>query len=72
MTRAVVLIAAMFALGAALAAAPAPAAAAQTEKYLRAAPSGPATTIRCHRVCVKSGRGTPTHPPACLQWRVVC
>jgi hypothetical protein len=40
-------------------------------EYLRAVPSAP-TGIRCHKVCVKFGRGTPTHPAVCLQWRTVC
>ncbi len=32
----------------------------------------PAGPIRCRRSCVKFGHGTPTHPRACRQWRVVC
>lgn len=40
-------------------------------EYMRAVPSAP-TGIRCHKVCVKFGRGTPTHPAVCLQWRMVC
>ena len=72
MTKTIFSIAAVLAAGAMLVAAASPAPAAQPEKYMRAVPAGPATAIRCHRVCVKSGRGTPTHPPACLQWRVVC
>jgi len=40
-------------------------------EYLRAVPTAP-TGIRCHKVCVKFGRGTPTHPAICLQWRMVC
>jgi hypothetical protein len=39
--------------------------------YMRAVPSS-SSAIRCRRVCVKSGRGSPTHPPVCLQWRLVC
>lgn len=40
-------------------------------EYLRAVPAGP-TGIRCHKVCVKFSRATPTHPAVCLQWRMVC
>ena len=32
----------------------------------------PPGSIRCRRICVKFGRGTPTHPAVCLQWRTVC
>lgn len=32
----------------------------------------PAGSIRCRRICVKFGRGTPTHPAVCRQWRTVC
>ncbi len=42
-----------------------------TAEYMRAVPARP-TGIRCRKVCVKFGRGTPTHPPVCLQWRLVC
>jgi len=41
-------------------------------EYVRAVPSSSSSAIRCRRVCVKSGRGTPTHPPACRQWGTVC
>jgi hypothetical protein len=43
----------------------------ETAEYMRAVPSGP-TGIRCRKVCVRFGRGTPTHPAVCLQWRLVC
>ena len=44
---------------------------------MRAVPSGVSagTSYRprpCHRVCVKAGRGSPTHEPPCVQWQVVC
>gem|GEM_PF-4069820 len=70
MTRIMSLLGAVLSVCAIVAAAPAPAA--QTENYMRAVPAGPSGGIRCRRVCVKSGRGTPTHPPACVQWRIVC
>jgi hypothetical protein len=79
MTRTLSLIGAMLTVGmlAASAAMPAPDSnPAQSRyvvaEYMRAVPAGPSAAIRCRRVCVKSGRGTPTHPPQCLQWRIVC
>jgi hypothetical protein len=79
MTKTWTLTGMILALGAlAAAAAPAPSGSpgganvqvAATE-YMRAVPARP-RGIHCHKICVKFGRGTPTHPPICLQWRMVC
>lgn len=45
-------------------------------EYMRAVPAGPsdaqAPTRQCRRICVKAGKGTPTHEAPCLQWKTVC
>jgi len=48
-------------------------------EYMRsAAPSAtagtkqPTTLVPCKRVCIKAGRGTPTHEAPCLEWKTVC
>jgi hypothetical protein len=45
-------------------------------EYMRAVPAGPsdasAPARQCKRICVRAGKGTPTHEAPCLQWKTVC